>query len=140
MNVTDEQPVTIDNATLNITFINNLYNTNFTCTEVVGYGGGEYRCARNTSTINAGLYNMSIVSNKTYYNNGNFLQTSAFYVESTPQLTALNVSSHNGSDAGGWGETWTFTVNVTDEDQDNVTVYLKVKNLIFWSFIKIFLR
>ncbi|MBW2109610.1 MAG: hypothetical protein JRI36_13230, partial [Deltaproteobacteria bacterium] len=38
-----------------------------------------------------------------------------------------SVYSETGTDTGGWGETWTFIVNVTDEDLDNVTVSLQTR-------------
>ncbi|MBN2202775.1 MAG: DUF87 domain-containing protein [Candidatus Aenigmarchaeota archaeon] len=127
INIDDEQPVAVDDVDLNVTFISLLYGNNFSCSDIVPYGSGEYRCTLNSSDINAGWYNVSIVSNKTYYNDGLSNDWHAFYIESIPNLAAPSITSHNGSTVGGWGETWTATVNVTEEDQNNVTLYVFVK-------------
>jgi hypothetical protein len=127
--VTDDQPIDIENAQVNITLINE-NSQSFECSPVVEYGNGEYRCTINTSSpilLPARWYNVSITSNKTYYNPGYTLVQNSFFIKTKPVLEAPNVTSQQGSDLGGWGETWTFKVNVTDEDRDNVTVYLKIK-------------
>jgi len=44
-----------------------------------------------------------------------------------PVLTGEQVLSKEGTNVGGWGETWTFKVNVTDEDLDPLTLKLWIK-------------
>ena len=125
--VQDEQPVNVEGADLNITLINALYGINYTCDYILEVGSGQYNCTMNTTLLSAGLYNMTVVSNKTYYNDGYLFQASAFYVETMPQATAPIIISKNGSTVGGWGEIWTTISNITDEDQDNVTVTVQAK-------------
>ncbi|MFH0929001.1 MAG: DUF87 domain-containing protein, partial [Candidatus Aenigmatarchaeota archaeon] len=127
MNLYDDQPFAVVNATLNVTFKSLLYGNNFICPEVIEYGSGQYRCTLNSSDINAGWYNVSIGSNKTYYNDANSNDWHVLYIESIPELMAPSILSHNGSTIGGWGETWTAKVNVTEEDQNNATLYVFVK-------------
>jgi hypothetical protein len=127
MHVWDDEFNDIENVTLNVTFINYLYGKNFTCDNIMEIGGGYYSCTINTTLINAGLYNITVKSNKTYYNNGYFFDSNVFYLETVPELTTPLIFSRNGSDTGGWGETWTAMTNVTDEDQDNVTLKVQVK-------------
>ncbi|MEM5879066.1 MAG: DUF87 domain-containing protein [Candidatus Aenigmatarchaeota archaeon] len=127
--ITDEQPIGIEGSNTSLTLINE-NSQSFECSPIVEYGGGEYRCTINTSypqLLPARWYNVSIHSNKTYYIPNTTLYQNTFFIKTKPELTASNVSSQQGSDLGGWGETWTFKVNVTDEDRDNVTVYLKIK-------------
>ncbi|MGB9693676.1 MAG: hypothetical protein ACPLYF_02420, partial [Fervidobacterium sp.] len=129
VHVEDDQPVAVTGASLNITLINE-NSQSFVCSPVIELGSGDYQCTINTSypqLLPARWYNVSVQSNKTYYNPGFTLVENSFFIKTKPVLTAPNVTSQQGSDLGGWGETWTFKVNVTDEDKDNVTVYLKIK-------------
>ncbi|MEM7819022.1 MAG: hypothetical protein QW403_02665, partial [Candidatus Aenigmatarchaeota archaeon] len=123
--VEDDNYVAVSDAWLNITLIHGLQE--FECSPVYPMGNGEYNCTINTSTLPAGMYNVSIASNKTYYNDGYYLKENALFIKTKPILYGENVSSQQASSLGGWGEVWTFKVNVTDEDLDNVTVYLYIK-------------
>jgi hypothetical protein len=127
INVKDDKGNGVEGASLNITLINSLYGSNFTCSNVKEISEGNYNCTINTSLTSAGWYNLSIISNKTYYNNGYLFRSNAFYVETVPQLTSPIIISKNGNNLGGWGENWTATTNVTDEDQDNITLTIQVK-------------
>ncbi|NIO44774.1 MAG: DUF87 domain-containing protein, partial [Candidatus Aenigmarchaeota archaeon] len=125
--IEDDEEQGISGASLNITFINVLYGNNFTCDTVMEISSGYYNCTMNTTLMSAGWYNITIDSNKTYYNDGHFFDYDVFYIETAPEVTLPTILSHNGSDIGGWGETWTALTNVTDEDQDNVTLKVQVK-------------
>ncbi len=127
MLVKDDEDLGITGASLNVTFINSLYGNNFTCDTIMEISNGYYNCTINTTLMSAGWYNITIDSNKTYYNDGYYFDSDVFYVETIPALITPIILSHNGSDIGGWGETWTAITNVTDEDQDNVTLKVQVK-------------
>src|SRR3989304_4211273 len=127
--VDDDLSVAVDNATVNISMINeNRYG--FQCGLVEPQGGGDYRCVINTSNptiLPARWYNVSTMSNKTFYNNGSNLTLNRLFIKPKPVLTHENATSQQGGTTGGWGEVWKFNITVTDEDLDNVTVQLMIK-------------
>jgi len=132
-NVTNDCLLGVGGASVNITLIHET-GVEFVCTPVDDLGGGDYRCIQNTSTILAREYNISVFGNKTYYNDGYSVYQHAFFVETKPFLEQPNVTASGGAwdfendwAVGGWGETWYFRVNITDEDLDNVTIRLYVR-------------
>ncbi|RKY30230.1 MAG: hypothetical protein DRP74_07430, partial [Candidatus Omnitrophota bacterium] len=131
--VTDDNNNLIENATINQTFIHETGWEKY-CYYWWEVGYGEYRCSINTSELKARSYNTTTRVSKQYYEDGisyDFDPTLGymFFVKTKPTLYGTWISSEQGGNIGGWGETWTFRVNVTDEDMDNVTVYLKIRKL-----------
>jgi hypothetical protein len=71
--------------------------------------------------MSAGWYDVTMVSNKTYYNSNYTYDYHTFSVETAPVLEFFGYGVDPTS--GGWGEVFNFSVNVTDEDGDTVRVY-----------------
>ncbi len=119
---------------INITMSNDITGQIFNCTNIIGEGNGVYNCTFNTSAnpgiMPAGSYGIEINSWKQYYNRDNtslpFIGDSqSFYIETPPSLFSAKVNaSQLGGSVGSWSEDWNFSVNVTDEDGDEVTVVL----------------
>jgi hypothetical protein len=125
--VADDNNVAVSDANVSIKLIHESGAT-YDC-PVENIGAGDYKCNINTSLLKARYYNVSISSSKQYHNNGSLLVVNRIFVKTKPALFAEQAISEQGSNIGGWGETWTFKVNVTDEDLDNVTVKLYVRKL-----------
>jgi len=94
-----------------------------TCSPVYNWSSGIYNCTWNVSSNPSGWYNVTIESNRTYYNPYTFVKKSFFH-EVPPILSG----AYNDKPYVVWGSnasksTMTFFVDVTDDD-DNVTVYL----------------
>ncbi|RLC78639.1 MAG: hypothetical protein DRI61_09550, partial [Chloroflexi bacterium] len=67
-----------------------------------------------------GWYNVTMISNKTYYWNGTKFLENAFFLASVPHLDGVNVNPSSD----GWGKSpFNFSVNITDSDNDTVTIY-----------------
>jgi hypothetical protein len=135
MRVKDECASFVNVTTITMEAVQNSSRINYTCNEIVQYATGVYRCNRNTSDMQAGLYDIVVNVSKPWFNNVSQAITGNFFIETRPILTSPNVSSQDYHNAtGGYGETFNFSVNVTDEDLDNVTVtlYLKPTGLVDW--------
>ncbi|UCC91586.1 MAG: hypothetical protein JSV39_04745 [Candidatus Aenigmatarchaeota archaeon] len=93
------------------------YSDNFTAT---GIGGGVYQANWDSTGAKEGWYNVTFIVNKTnYYDNQTTIEPpNTFYLETIPILEFANVSYRQE----GWGRKFNFTVNVTDEVGDNVTI------------------
>ncbi|RLG43908.1 MAG: hypothetical protein DRN92_08775, partial [Thermoproteota archaeon] len=85
--------------------------------------GNYYECQLDTSTMDAGYYNVTVEANKIYHNKDIKTLTNAFYLKVIPQLKAANVTPRNE----GWAIAKNFTINITDVG-DNVTVMLWEKS------------
>ncbi|MCK5019662.1 MAG: hypothetical protein KAS32_21570, partial [Candidatus Peribacteraceae bacterium] len=122
---------------INITMRSTLTGSIYNCTTVLDEGNGVYNCTFNTTsnpdTMPSRGYSFEILSNKQYYNNDNETQTyvtatSGFFIDTAPvlQYPQLNTSAFDGDtgENGSWSENRNFTINVTDEDGDQVTVRL----------------
>jgi hypothetical protein len=81
----------------------------------------RYECKWDSTGKNEVDYNVTMMSNKSYHNNGT--ATSDFILSAKPILTGRNVSKS----VAFWGETLNITINVTDSAGDtvNVSLYLK---------------
>ncbi len=95
------------------------------CSNVIDDGGGYYNCTFNTSSLAVGWYNLTMNYSRQHYNANSTTKTSAFFIETAPRLAVPNISKT----LGGWGETYIFSVNVSDEDSDNVRVYAWYRKL-----------
>jgi hypothetical protein len=88
------------------------------CTPVIDQGNGTYNCSLNTSNLATRWYNFTMNASKLYYNPNTTTFSSAFFIETAPVLSGPNISQT----LGGWGETFTFYVNATDEDLDQLNI------------------
>ncbi|MCK4968109.1 MAG: hypothetical protein KAS12_03555, partial [Candidatus Aenigmarchaeota archaeon] len=79
-----------------------------------------YTCTWSTTGKSVGNYNVTTITTKAYHNNNTDFETSAFKIKSTPKLTSAIVTP----DTEGWSVLRNFTVNVTDNSGDTVTVRL----------------
>ncbi|MBI4362525.1 MAG: hypothetical protein HY558_05055, partial [Euryarchaeota archaeon] len=109
-------------------------NTTFNVTNVGGsllncpltaQSGGTYQCTFNSSDRPTRHYNLTLSVNDTYFPNNTTQhngstgacpvnQCFAFYLETRPRLTNATVNKT----LGGWGENWSLTATVDDEDLD----------------------
>ncbi|MBU4452026.1 MAG: DUF87 domain-containing protein [Nanoarchaeota archaeon] len=120
-NITDDCGTlwNMDNTTMATKSTN--AGTLYACSPIANESTGIYNCTFNTSSptvMPARYYNATVFANKTYYNFANTTYANSFFIETSPVITASNVNP----DGGGWGKTYTFFVNVTDEDYDGVEV------------------
>ncbi|RLE37326.1 hypothetical protein DRJ17_06840, partial [Candidatus Woesearchaeota archaeon] len=117
----------------NVTFrIKNENGRVFECEEVKAEGSGNYSCTLNTSypiVLPARWYNVTVESTKDLYLQNSTLKKNAFFIETKPVLWDAIAYP---SDDGGWGETWYFRVNFTDEDLDTNTIYLYLNRSFGW--------
>ncbi|RLI97718.1 MAG: hypothetical protein DRP00_03670, partial [Candidatus Aenigmatarchaeota archaeon] len=88
------------------------------CSPVVDESNGYYNCTFNTSGFTPQYWDIRINGSKEYYNSFSVVENNAFWIETNPILFAPRVIP----EVGGWGETFTFKVNFTDEDLDTLTV------------------
>jgi hypothetical protein len=72
-------------------------------------------------------YDSTAVASLAYYYNDTIFMPQHFYVKTRPVVSDPTVLSETGTTQGGWGETWTFHADLTDEDLDTVTVYLETR-------------
>ncbi|RLG00752.1 MAG: hypothetical protein DRN49_02540, partial [Thaumarchaeota archaeon] len=86
---------------------------------------GYYNATFNSSGKPPRYYDIRVYAEKQFHNLVDYTETDAFWIETLPtiQLISTSVESEQGGSVGGWGETWTFRVNVTDEDLDQVQVW-----------------
>ncbi|RKX21963.1 MAG: hypothetical protein DRP45_11795, partial [Candidatus Zixiibacteriota bacterium] len=84
---------------------------------LVEEGDGWYNCTWDTSGKDVGWYNVTFYTDKNYYNPDT--ASVNFYLSSAPLLEEPLVIPSSG----GWNRTYNYTVNVTDEDNDTVSVY-----------------
>jgi hypothetical protein len=106
------------------------------CGSVNDEQNGYYNCTFTTGTGwsgTYGYYNVSMNSTKQYYTNSvTDNRENAFYLATKPELLSPGYSS---SGDGGWGESWTFTINVKDIDSGNVNVSLWVNLTGQWQLL-----
>ena len=125
INVTDECILPL-NVTAQINYTQG--STNFVCSPVINESStGYYNCTFNTTNpyvLSAGFWNITAGTNRTYYNSLTNVTVNAFFIQTMP----ANRSTANVTPSlGGWGETFRFRINLTDDDLDNVNVTLLEK-------------
>ncbi|MCJ7767865.1 hypothetical protein MUP79_05705, partial [Candidatus Bathyarchaeota archaeon] len=123
----------ITGVTNNLTVFHEETGQPFNCSPIIEEGNGWYNCTINTSSMPAKAYTTMIISNKTYYNPNNLTKvysasSSSFFIETAPVLSSpvLNTSVLDGDSGenGSWSEARYFSVRVTDDDDDQVTINL----------------
>ncbi|MCX6814804.1 MAG: hypothetical protein NTY20_04115 [Candidatus Aenigmarchaeota archaeon] len=123
INTTDDCGSFINVSTINITLRYN-ESVNYTCGNVILYNTGNYSCSWASSQQDpTGYYSVIVFATlPPNYNNVTYTKTNDFilysYVNNNPMLTDETVYPE------GWGSLTNFTVNVTDVDNNNVTVQL----------------
>ncbi|RLB79397.1 MAG: hypothetical protein DRH17_13860, partial [Deltaproteobacteria bacterium] len=134
-NITDDCGNLIDNADVTINMTHEDTEQEFSCAPVIreedeGGTAGWYNCTFNTSGMPPQEYTLTITANKTWYNFENRADPylagfTGFFIETRPALSMPMINtSVDGFETGGWGEHFNFSVLVTDDDGDSVTVSL----------------
>ncbi|MCK5593634.1 MAG: hypothetical protein KAI18_00155, partial [Candidatus Aenigmarchaeota archaeon] len=128
--ITDDCLLGLENIENDITFYNEDEVSNYSCISDE-MAGGYYQCIRNTTDMAARWYDTEMVSWELYYNNGTVLLQNHIFVTTVPNMTDETAITS----VGGWGETFYFSVNVTDEDLDNLTLNLYIRDTAsgFWG-------
>jgi hypothetical protein len=100
------------------------------CTPIVngtGADDGYYNCTWDTTGEAGGNRSLRVNISKSYYNSNSTVYTDWFEIVNTePNQTVSNTTLHVDPPTGGWGENFTFSVNVNDTQGDNVSCYLYV--------------
>ncbi|MFC2143673.1 hypothetical protein ACFLQN_04720, partial [Candidatus Aenigmatarchaeota archaeon] len=117
-NVTDDCLVGVSGTT--VYFLLNNSDTTYNCTSPGNTTGFNYYCDFDTNGKKVGQYNVTVTASKPYHRNSTDSETDALKIEAIPLLFAADTLPRTD----GWGVPRTFSVNVSDNDEDNVTVYL----------------
>ncbi|MEM5844548.1 MAG: Ig-like domain-containing protein, partial [Candidatus Aenigmatarchaeota archaeon] len=116
----------ISNALVNFT----LYwaanpSVQYHCEEIGNYGNGTYNCTFDATSYDEGWYHVRMnASNVEYYNNGSDYKEYRFKIVQVWQPPVLEDETVLPEQDWGWGENFTFKVNVSDENADDVNVSL----------------
>ncbi|MCK5015616.1 MAG: hypothetical protein KAS32_00975, partial [Candidatus Peribacteraceae bacterium] len=138
VNISDQYCGPLDSqdmpTSVNISFKNQLTGAWYTCTPIDDDTGGFYNCTFNTSAYPPRGYNLLVYASKSYFNTYNSTvtytagQTNGFFIETEPTIEypQMNTTGYDGDTGpnGSWSEPKTYTVNLTDEDGDLVTIRL----------------
>jgi hypothetical protein len=133
----DEDPCNnpVTDATVRFNITN---GTDYWTCDSTPVGDGNYTCDWPTSGKPAGWYNVTMVANKSYYNDDTDNQTNAFYLFVRPFLTDPHVIDKYGNKdiaSGGWGRSpYNYTINVTDDEGDQVNVSFWLKTTGSWIY------
>ncbi|RLC66620.1 MAG: hypothetical protein DRH97_06160, partial [Chloroflexi bacterium] len=134
-NVSDDCSATYGRGVRNVTVTYNAYPVGSwtTCQGQDLTNNGTYTCNLSSSaSATFSRYNVSMDATKTYYNDSNTTnRTDAFWITTGPLMWGEDTDK--AGDIGGWGETWTFSVHVMDEDRSgyawesmNVSLWLNM--------------
>ncbi|MBI4010585.1 MAG: hypothetical protein HY361_05415, partial [Candidatus Aenigmarchaeota archaeon] len=115
--VTDECAKNVVNAW--VTYRVNTGQTSYDCGPVTNTTGNIYRCSFDTTGKQVGNYNVTMIPTKEFNNNFSVLEQDAFKIISTQTLKSARVNL----ESDGWALFRNFTINVTDNSGDNVTIY-----------------
>jgi hypothetical protein len=109
----------------------------YNCDNVQDYGNGTYSCTFNATEAKEGWYNVRVnASNVIYYNDASFTNASVFRIIQVWQPPVLEDATVFPEDDWGWGENYTFKVNVSDANADDVNVSLWLsKDGVNWNYI-----
>ncbi|RLE15252.1 hypothetical protein DRJ04_00800, partial [Candidatus Aerophobetes bacterium] len=120
-----------EDVNVTFTYIHESNTTMYECTPVQNDTGGYYSCTRNSSDMLARFYDVVMNSSRDYFLNDSERAHNLFFIKTKPVLEDVNVTPN----PGGWGERFYFSVNLTDEDLDNVTVnlYIRKKGSATWG-------
>ncbi|MEM7819143.1 MAG: hypothetical protein QW403_03325, partial [Candidatus Aenigmatarchaeota archaeon] len=95
--------------------IKNQDGNEYSCSQVTDHLNGTYSCI--FSNLEMGYYTVLANASKQYYPEGEFVKENAFLVATYPSILNARAYSSKGENFGGWGDTWSFEIEVKDEDQ-----------------------
>ncbi|MCW1307597.1 MAG: hypothetical protein OH337_00005, partial [Candidatus Parvarchaeota archaeon] len=137
-NLIDECESTyITGATISFNLTSLGFGDTFTCSPVEDLGNGTYNCTFNATTAPEGWYNVTMIGeNVEYYNRGEGKKGYSFFIYQVWQPPILEGERVIFEEDGGWGEKFTFKVNVSDPNANtvNVSLWLSPDNLT-WSYV-----
>jgi hypothetical protein len=114
----------ISSAFFNFTIISEATSDRYECNVTTNLGNGIYNCSWNSTGAPLGWYDVEFnATNVSYYNNATRIISHVFRItpyEYSPCI--LQNETVVPEDDGGWGEEFTFKVNVTDIDGQDVNV------------------
>jgi hypothetical protein len=126
----------LNNSDVNFTIVNNASQNKYYCNSTIGIGNlgnGSYNCTWNYNGADFGWYDIIMnASNVSFFNNFSRTRYHAFrIINYTYSPAVLKNETLIFEDDGGWGENFTFRVNVTDVDAEdiNVTLWLSPDNV-----------
>ncbi|MCK4518231.1 hypothetical protein KAT92_05605, partial [Candidatus Babeliales bacterium] len=121
--VPDECNASITGVSFNITLNNTDESTIDYCTNIIELGNGNYSCEWNTTTTGVGRYDVIVLAYGVgYYNNGTTIRVDSFRVIPPINNPANLTNSSVLQNPWGWGGVFNFSVEVYDQDYDNVNV------------------
>ena len=104
-------------------------NNSYLCIDVNNEGDGHYNCSWDSSAVNEGYYSVRINSSATNYNSNSTYYKDVFFLNNqNPNAVGLN----NFPLYGGWGESFDYSVNISDAEGDDVTCSLWVNTTGVW--------
>ncbi|MCK5062746.1 MAG: hypothetical protein KAR23_02355, partial [Candidatus Aenigmarchaeota archaeon] len=102
---------------------------------------GYYNCtipAASTTGWSTGYYDINLTASKTHYNSSDiYRRDNAFRLVTVPQISnpSITTTTAYGFSDYGWGESWTFEVDLLDEDQDIINISLWVNLTGDWELL-----
>ncbi|MEK6953896.1 MAG: hypothetical protein AABX01_02740, partial [Candidatus Micrarchaeota archaeon] len=122
--------VPVTDAMANFSATHNNTRQLYGCLGVSNFSSGNYSCTFNTTSMYAGAYNVTFNASKAFFNNETTLReyvasTSSFFIETYVNFTNVLANPN----PGGYGETFYLSSNLTDEDNDTITIYSFVRQL-----------
>ena len=119
-NITTDCDQLLTDASVNFTVNGTSYND--VCLGSYNATSYQYECDWNSTGAPAGTYNLTMISERSYYNDNATTKISAVNFTKMPELAAASVTP----ESDGWALNRTFRLNVTDPG-DTVTAYLWIK-------------
>ncbi|MFH1711273.1 MAG: hypothetical protein ABH840_03105, partial [Nanoarchaeota archaeon] len=123
-NVTDDCGSLVEGV--NVQYKINDTISEYFCNQTTGYysvwqeGGGSYNCTWDSTGKDVSSYNVTMLASKAYHLDSSDSEENAFRIKSTSSLKSANVSVRSD----GWSFERVFSVNVSENAGDNVTVSL----------------
>jgi hypothetical protein len=116
-------------GTINITIFNSTYDAVYSNTTTTS--SGDYSNSLSADFTGADTYTINV----TYYNNANYANatnttTFTYSSDAYPNITSSEVNS-----SGEWGGNYTFTINVTDDNNDPVNISLYILKSGVWAWV-----
>ncbi|MFA6049565.1 MAG: hypothetical protein WC792_06500, partial [Candidatus Micrarchaeia archaeon] len=129
-NVSDDCSNAVADAGSWLAFVHQNSSTTNVCSSGGAEGDGNYNCSLNTTGLAAGDYTAAFNATKQFFVPVNVSEAfspgvSGFWLESGPAISGATVSPL----ADGWGKTFFFWANSSDEDNDTVTIYAWYRQL-----------
>jgi len=127
-NVTDNDPICGYVEDAHVEFLSEGAST-YLCPSTKNESNGYYNCtilAANQNSLQYKWYNVTINASRPYYdNNCSYTYNESFFLASYPSLATPSVSPITE----GWGSNYTYSIRVTDTDENYVDTYLWLSTL-----------